>query len=136
MLTLFYAGALTLLALILAFKTVQRRLGSEILLGTGDNFELLQAHRAHGNLIEYAVFFLILTGLMEASGQFSNITIGILGDIFVLSRIAHAYGILQPESKSMFRTVGAVSSMFILAIQAFLALWVSVTWLAANNWGF
>ena len=63
-------------------------------------------------------------------------TIGILGDIFVLSRIAHAYGILQPESKSIFRTVGAVSSMFVLAIQAFLALWVSITWLAANNWGF
>ena len=77
MLTLFYAGALTLIALFLAFKTIQKRLGAGILLGTGENFELLQANRAHGNLIEYAVFFLILTGLMEASGQFSTLTIGI-----------------------------------------------------------
>ena len=53
MVTLFYAGALTLIALFLAFKTIQKRLGAGILLGTGENFELLQANRAHGNLIEY-----------------------------------------------------------------------------------
>ena len=136
MLTLFYAGALTLIALFLSFKTVQQRLGTGILLGTGESFELLQANRAHGNLVENAVFFLILTGLMEVSGQFSNLTIGILGDIFILARISHAYGIFQAESSSMFRTVGAVTSMVVLLIQAWLALWVSGTWLAANNWGF
>ena len=81
MLTLFYAGALTLIAIFLAFKTIQQRLGTGILLGTGESFELLQANRAHGNLIENAVLFLILIGLMEVSGQFSNLTIGILGDI-------------------------------------------------------
>lgn len=136
MLTLFYAGALTLIALFLSFKTVQQRLGTGILLGTGESFELLQANRAHGNLVENAVFFLILTGLMEVSGQFSNLTIGILGDIFLLARISHAYGIFQAESSSMFRTVGAVTSMVVLLIQAGLALWVSGAWLAANNWGF
>jgi len=135
-LTLFYAGALTLIALFLSFKTVQQRLGTGILLGTGESFELLQANRAHGNLVENAVFFLILTGLMEVSGQFSNLTIGILGDIFILARISHAYGIFQPESSSMFRTVGAVTSMIVLLIQAGLALWISGAWLAANNWGF
>ena len=136
MLTLFYAGALTLIALFLSFKTVQQRLGTGILLGTGESFELLQANRAHGNLVENAVFFLILTGLMEVSGQFSNLTICILGDIFILARISHAYGIFQAESSSMFRTVGAVTSMVVLLIQAGLALWVSGAWLAANNWGF
>ena len=136
MFTLFYAGVLTLIALFLAFKTVQQRLGTGILLGTGESFKLLQASRAHGNLIEYAVFFLILTGLMEVSGQFSNITIGILGDIFILARISHAYGIFQPESSSIFRTIGAVGSMLVLLIQAVLALWVSGAWLAADNWGF
>ncbi len=108
MLTLFYAGALTLIAIFLAFKTIQQRLGTGILLGTGESFELLQANRAHG----------------------------ILGDIFILARISHAYGIFQPESSSMFRTVGAVGSMLVLLIQAVLALWVSGAWLAANNWGF
>ena len=136
MVTLFYAGALTLIAIFLAFKTIQQRLGTGILLGTGESFELLQANRAHGNLIENAVFFLILTGLMEVSGQFSNLTIVILGDIFILARISHAYGMFQPESSSKFRTAGAVTSMLVLLILAVLALWVSGAWLAANNWGF
>ena len=136
MLTLFYAGALTLIALFLAFKTGQKRISSETMLGTGDNFELLQATRAHGNLIENAVFFLLLIGLLEVSGAVSNLTIGILGDLFVLARISHAYGILQPESVSIFRTIGAGASMLVLLILAALAIWISGSWLLANNWGF
>jgi len=123
MLTLFYAGALTLIALFLAFKTGQKRLASETMLGTGDSFELLQATRAHGNLVENAVFFLLLTGLLEVSGAVSNLTIGILGDLFILARISHAYGILQPESVSIFRTIGAGTSMLVL----FLDLGCSLT---------
>ena len=136
MLTLFYAGALTLIALFLAFKTGQKRLASETMLGTGDSFELLQATRAHGNLVENAVFFLLLTGLLEVSGAVSNLTIGILGDLFILARISHAYGILQPESVSIFRPIGAGASMLVLIILAALAIWISGSWLLANNWGF
>ena len=136
MLTLFYAGALTLIALFLAFKTGQKRLASETMLGTGDSFELLQATRAHGNLVENAVFFLLLTGLLEVSGEVSNLTIGILGDLFILARISHAYGILQPESVSIFRTIGAGISMLVLLILAALAIWISGSWLLVNNWGF
>lgn len=136
MLTLFYAGALTLIALFLAFKTGQKRLASETMLGTGDSFELLQATRAHGNLVENAVFFLLLTGLLEVSGAVSNLIIGILGDLFILARISHAYGILQPESVSIFRTIGAGTSMLVLLILAALAIWISGSWLLVNNWGF
>ena len=136
MLTLFYAGALTLIALFLAFKTGQRRISSETMLGTGDSFELLQATRAHGNLVENAVFFLLLIGLLEVSGAVSNLTIGILGDLFVLARSSHAYGILQPESVSIFRTIGAGASMLVLLILAALAIWISGSWLLAYNWGF
>ena len=136
MLTLFYAGALTLIALFLAFKTGQKRLASETMLGTGDSFELLQATRAHGNLVENAVFFLLLTGLLEVSGEVSNLTIGILGDLFILARISHAYGILQPESVSIFRTIGAGTSMLVLLILAAFAIWISGSWLLVNNWGF
>lgn len=136
MLTLFYAGALTLIALFLAFKTGQRRISSETMLGTGDSFELLQATRAHGNLVENAVFFLLLIGLLEVSGAVSNLTIGILGDLFLLARIFHAYGILQPKAVSIFRTIGAGASMLVLIILAALAIWISGSWLLANNWGF
>ena len=138
MITLFYAGALSVLALFLGIKTGQKRFSkdSNITIGVGDNFELLQITRAHGNLIENVIFFLALSALLEVVGQIPVLAIYILGDVFLLSRISHAYGIFQPESSSMFRTVGAVASMLVLLIQAVLALWVSGAWLAANNWGF
>ena len=136
MLTLFYAGALTLIALFLVFKTIQKRLASKVMLGTGDSFELLQATRAHGNLVENALFFLLLIGLLEASEVVSNLALGILGDIFLVARISHVYGILQPESVSIFRTIGAVTSMLVLLILSALAIWISGSWLLANNFGF
>ena len=85
---------------------------------------------------ENAVFFLLLIGLLEVSGAVSNLTIGILGDLFLLARIFHAYGILQPEAVSIFRTIGAGASMLVLIILAALAIWISGSWLLANNWGF
>ena len=61
MISLFYAGALGLFAIILSFLTVRQRLKTEISLGTGDSEELLAAQRAHGNFIEYALIFLALS---------------------------------------------------------------------------
>ena len=60
MISLFYAGALGLFAIILSFLTVRQRLKTEISLGTGVSEELLAAQRAHGNFIEYALIFLAL----------------------------------------------------------------------------
>ena len=93
MITLFYAGSLTLLAIVLATLTGRRRIKSEINLGLGEDFGMLQISRAHGNLLENAFFFLILSFALEMIAQVSSITIMILGDVFLISRIAHAYGI-------------------------------------------
>ena len=61
MITLFYAGALTLLSIILAGLTGRRRVKTGTNLGLGEDFGMLQISRAHGNLLENAVFFLILS---------------------------------------------------------------------------
>ena len=94
------------------------RISSEINLGTGDSFEMLQITRAHGNLIEYALFFLILSFLLETVGQIPNLATGLLGDFFLASRIAHAYGITRPEGKSNFRAAGTFITMAVLLIQS------------------
>ncbi|MDG1681350.1 MAG: MAPEG family protein, partial [SAR86 cluster bacterium] len=65
MITLFYAGSLALLSIVLASLTGRRRIKSEINLGLGDDFGLLQISRAHGNLLENAPFFLILSFALE-----------------------------------------------------------------------
>ena len=136
MLTLFYAGALTLLGIYLAIRSSMTRGSTKIILGNGENFEMLQITRAHGNLVEYALFFLVLSALLETSGQVPNLAIGVLGDLFLLARLAHAYGITRPESTSNFRVGGTAVTWFVLASQSLWGLWLSSNWLIANNWGF
>ena len=138
MITLFYAGALSILALFLGIKTGQKRFSKDenITIGVGDNFELLQITRAHGNLIENVFFFLILSALLEVVGEIPVLATYILGDLFLLSRISHAYGITRPGAESIFRMLGATGTFLILATQSIWALKISITWLASNNFGF
>ena len=138
MITLFYAGALSILALFLGVKTGQKRFSKDenITIGVGDSFELLQITRAHGNLIENVFFFLILSALLEIVGEIPVLATYILGDLFLLSRISHAYGITRPGAESIFRMLGATGTFLILATQSIWALKISITWLASNNFGF
>jgi len=136
MLTLFYASSLTILALILSFLTGRQRFKTETNLGLGDDFGMLQITRAHGNLIENALFFLILMFLLETVAEVSSVSLMVLGDIFLLARIAHAYGITRPEAKSIFRMLGTVGSIIILSVQSIWGLIIALSWLSNNNWGF
>ena len=138
MITLFYAGSLSVLALFLGIKTGQKSFSKDanITIGVGDNFELLQITRAHGNLIENAVFFLILSALLEIVGEIPVLALYILGDVFLLSRIAHAYGITRPGAESIFRMLGATGTFLVLVTQSIWALKISISWLLSNNWGF
>ena len=138
MITLLYAGALSILALFLGIKTGQKRFSKDenITIGVGDNFELLQITRAHGNLIENVFFFLILSALLEIVAEIPVLATYILGDLFLLSRISHAYGITRPGAESIFRMLGATGTFLILATQSIWALKISITWLASNNFGF
>ena len=136
MMTLFYAAALCILGLVIAFQTGRTRFSTETLLGIGDSFEMLQITRAHGNLIEYAFFFLILSALLEMVGQIPNLATGLLGDFFLAARIAHAYGITRPEGKSVFRAAGTAITMIVLLIQSIWALKISISWMLVNSWGF
>ena len=135
MLTLFYASSLTILALILSFLTRQR-FKTETNLGLGDDFGMLQITRAHGNLIENALFFLTLMFLLETVAEVSSVSLMVMGDIFLLARIAHAYGITRPEAKSIFRMLGTLGSIIVLSVQSIWGLIIALSWLSNNNWGF
>ena len=138
MITLFYAGALSILALFLGIKTGQKRFSKDenITIGVGDNFELLQITRAHGNLIENVFFFLILSALLEMVGEIPVLATYILGDLFLLSRISHAYGITRPGAESIFRMLGATGTFLVLVTQSIWALKISISWLVSNCFGF
>ena len=136
MLTLFYASSLTILALFLSFLTGRQRFKTETNLGLGDDFGMLQITRAHGKLIENALFVLILMFLLETVAEVSSVSLMVLGDIFLLARIAHAYGITRPEAKSIFRMLGTLGSIIVLSIQSIWGLIIALSWLSNNNWGF
>ncbi len=136
MITLFFAGSLTILAIVLAYLTGRQRIKTKTNLGIGEDFGMLQITRAHGNLLENALFFLILSFLLENIAQISSLAIVILGDIFLISRIAHAYGITRPEAKSIFRFLGITGTVAVLFIQAVWGIIISINWLANNNLGF
>ena len=136
MITLFYASSLTILALVLSFLTGRQRFKTETNLGLGDDFGMLQITRAHGNLIENALFFLILMFLLETVAEVSSVSLMVMGDIFLLARIAHAYGITRPEAKSIFRMLGTLGSIIVLSVQSIWGLIIALSWLSNNNWGF
>ena len=136
MLTLFYASALTILGLVLAFLTGRQRFKTGTNLGVGDDIGMLQITRAHGNLIEYALFFLILSFLLETVANVPNIALMILGDIFLLSIMAHAYWMTRTDGNSVFRAVGIIGTILVLGIQSLWGFFLSFMWLLNNNWGF
>ena len=134
MISLFYAGALGLFAIILALLTVRQRFKTEISLGTGDSEELLAAQRAHGNFIEYALIFLVLSFALEIIGEVPDLAIIIFGDIFLLARISHAYTLLGGGS-IIFRQMGIMFSWLVILTQSIWAMIISGPMLISNLFG-
>ena len=135
MITLVYAGFLTLMGLYLAYRTGTKRLSTNNLLGHGDSQEMLQASRVHGNFTEYTPFFLILLAALEYSGQVPALALYILGDTYVLARIAHAYGLTKSAGTTPPRLWGIVFTCLVLSIQSFWAFWIWGKWAIDNCWG-
>ena len=134
MISLFYAGALGLFAIILALLTVRQRFKTEISLGTGDSEELLATQRAHGNFIEYALIFLVLSFALEIIGEVPDLAIIIFGDIFLLARISHAYTLLG-GGNIIFRQMGIMFSWLVILTQSIWAMIISGPMLISNLFG-
>ena len=134
MISLFYAGALGLFAIILALLTVRQRFKTEISLGTGESEELLAAQRAHGNFIEYALIFLALSFALEIIGEVPDLAIIIFGDIFLLARISHAYTLLG-GGNIIFRQMGIMFSWLVILTQSIWAMIISGPMLISNLFG-
>ena len=48
----------------------------------------------------------------------------------------HDYGITREGAISIFRSTGTFLTILVLETQSIWALWISINWLAVNNWGF
>jgi len=112
------AAALAILFVVLSLYVSAGRGRNKVMLGDGDD-DLFRRIRAHANLAENAPIFLILLGLVELS-RVHQVTVAIVGPVFVICRISHAIGFSASLAKepNPFRAIGAIGSILIELILA------------------
>ncbi len=121
MITLLYASILGLLLLILSGRVVYLRRTLLVGLGAGEHRDLEKAIRAHGNLIEYAPFALILMLLLELNGA-PAWQLHVLGATLVVSRHLHAWGLSRHSGTSFGRLLGMTGTLLVILAAAILGL--------------
>ncbi len=121
--TLTIAAAAAVVNLWLAFRIVPMRLKDNVLIGDDGNQRLQARMRAHANFTEYAPFILILLGLIELAGG-STLWLWIAGAVFVIARIAHAFG-MDRTTSSVPRAGGALATWALMAVLAGWALTIA-----------
>ena len=124
--TLLYTSLLTILAIFLAIKVGMNRTETNTMLGEGESSVLLQSIRAHGNLIEYAPFALILLALLEMQNT-SDWILHLCGSLFFLARILHAYGVSISRESTPYRLVGALGTWLIMLVMSVLGIYLYVS---------
>lgn len=110
--TLSLAAAAGVLNFWLALRTGAVRFGNKVWHGDGGNPILLQRMRAHANYVEYTPFVLILIAAIDLTGK-GGAWLAIVGAVYLLARIAHAFGMDKPE-KSPLRATGFIVTVLVL----------------------
>ena len=126
--TLTIAGAAALLNIWLGVRVSRLRMARGISVGDGGDLVMLTRMRAHANFVEYAPFVLILLGLIERAGG-SQAWLWIAGVLFILARIAHAFGMDRPAPNPL-RAGGILVTILVLLVLAIDA--ISIPYLAAH----
>lgn len=114
-----YAALAALLIVGLARNAIRLRRQYKVALGDGGNGDLLAAIRAHANAVEYLPIGLLLLLIFELN-QGPIWLLHILGSLFIIGRLIHAYGV----SKAIIsrRIIGMQMTLWLLIIMAVLNL--------------
>ncbi|KAK9817932.1 hypothetical protein WJX72_004496 [[Myrmecia] bisecta] len=118
-----YAGATGLLLVFLGLRTFLSRLSTGVLYGTGSQDKLLQLSRAHGNLQEVFAIFFGMFALLEANNILTMQQLQIVGTIFLVIRLGHAFQLSNPSSPIVLRAVGFLGTSFLLAAMSAILLY-------------
>ena len=104
------AAALAVLQVILMARVIAQRGKTEQVIGDGGHEDLVRAIRTHGNLIENAPVFLVALLIAETIAGSNMVVLG-LAVVFVLARLAHAFGLGTNSGVSVARFVGTLGTM-------------------------
>jgi uncharacterized membrane protein YecN with MAPEG domain len=114
--TLTIAGAAALLNIWLARRVGQIRMSNKISIGDGGNEALTARMRAQANFVEYTPFFLILPSLALIELAIGSRTwLWIVAVVYILGRIAHAFGMDRPHPDRLrLRMIGIIVTFLVL----------------------
>lgn len=119
--TLSLAAAAAVLNFWLALRTAKVRLGNKVWHGDGGNPLLMQRMRAHANYIENTPFILILIAAIELTGKGGQ-WLAIVGAVYLLARVAHAFGMDRPQSSPLRAGGFAITALTLLGLSAIAVL--------------
>ncbi len=113
----YYAAALAVGYVVLAFLVIRQRFKYRVGLGDGQHPELIKVVRIHGNFAEYVPFLLLLLLILELQGA-ALWQLHLVGALTLGGRVLHAIGLLKTSGTSAPRFIGMVSTFSALLIAA------------------
>jgi uncharacterized membrane protein YecN with MAPEG domain len=120
-----YVGLFGLLLIVLSMRVSLVRRDARINLGDGENEILKRRIRAHGNFAEFVPIALLLLALAEHTGM-GTLYIHLFGNNLLAGRISHAYGISQEQEPFIFRMVGTLATLGVIAILSLYCIWAGL----------
>lgn len=124
MITPIYAALLTFMLIFLIRNVIKTRTKNRIILGDGNNAEMIAAIRMHGNFVETAPWGLLLMFLIEyQDGNF--FVLHFLGLTLLAGRVLHAYAL--KKSLLPIRVAGMMCTFAMFAIAALYNLYLAFT---------
>ncbi len=130
--TLMYASIFAIFALVLSFRagSFRGKAGISVMHGEPTNMELAQRVRVHQNFLEYVPMILIAMGAIELTGG-SSLFLYVVGDLLIIVRIAHAFGLRYDNMSHPGRLVGAGGTALITLVIAGYGVWLASSSLLA-----
>ena len=129
---LFYAGVFAIFALLLSFMagSARGKSGVSILHGDPVDMKLAEKVRRHQNFLEDVPMFLIVFAALEINGV-PSLFLYIVGDLMIVSRIFHAFGLHHDNMGHIGRLIGAGGTALLTLVCACYAVWLSANALLA-----
>ena len=116
------AAAAAILALWLAMRVGRVRSAERIAHGDGGHPLLAKRMRAQLNYVESAPFVLVLVALVELSGR-GGTWLVLVAALFLLARIAHAFGMDNDKATNPLRAAGiGITMLTLLGLALYAAL--------------
>jgi len=123
--TLCLAAAAVLINFWLSMRCGQVRAKAKIGIGDGGNELLMRRMRAQANFIEQAPMTLLLYALIEATGK-SPSWLVYLGALFLLGRVAHAFGMDSADGFKAGRPIGMITGIALQLALVVLAVMIAL----------